>query len=46
MYNIYIHNIYIYIYIYIIYKVKIILFADDTNLIFKSDNTIDREHIM
>ena len=22
-------------------KVKIILFADDTNLIFKSDNTID-----
>ena len=27
-------------------KVKIILFADDTNLIFKSDNTIDLEHIM
>ena len=26
-------------------KVKIILFADDTNLIFKSDNTIDLEHI-
>ena len=27
-------------------KVKIILFADYTNLIFKSDNTIDLEHIM
>ena len=27
-------------------KVKIILFADGTNLIFKSDNTIDLEHIM
>ena len=27
-------------------KVKIILFADDTNLIFKSDNTIYLEHIM
>ena len=27
-------------------NVKIILFADDTNLIFKSDNTIDLEHIM
>ena len=27
-------------------KVKIILFANDTNLIFKSDNTIDLEHIM
>ena len=27
-------------------KVKIILFADDTNLIFKSDNTIDLEDIM
>ena len=27
-------------------KVKIILFADDTNLIFKSDNTINLEHIM
>ena len=27
-------------------KVKIILFSDDINLIFKSDNTIDLEHIM
>ena len=27
-------------------KVNIILFADDTNLIFKSYNTIDLEHIM
>ena len=27
-------------------KVKIILFADDTNIIFKSDNTINLEHIM
>ena len=27
-------------------KVKIIVFADDTNLIFKSDNTIDLEHII
>ena len=27
-------------------KVKIILFADYTNIIFKSDNTIDLEHIM
>ena len=27
-------------------KVKIISFGDDTNLIFKSDNTIDLEHIM
>ena len=27
-------------------KVKIILFADDTNRIFKSDNTIDLENIM
>ena len=27
-------------------KVKIILFANDTNLIFKSDNTIDLEHIV
>ena len=27
-------------------KVKIILFAEDTNLIFKSNNTIDLEHIM
>ena len=27
-------------------KVKIILFADDTNLIFKSDNTLYLEHII
>ena len=27
-------------------KVKIILFTDDTNLIFKSDKSIDLEHIM
>ena len=27
-------------------KVKIILFDDDNNLIFKSDNSIDLEHIM
>ena len=27
-------------------NIKILLFADDTNLIFKSDNTIDLEHIM
>ena len=27
-------------------KVKIILFADDTNIIFKSNTTEDHEHIM